>query len=84
MGRSATTRWACPTPMAVDAYTALVSLRQMLTVERQEALERIGSASAGNPENEQRIGRCKALKWTIEKINEQIRSINGDDEPKTS
>jgi hypothetical protein len=61
------------------AYDALASLRKMLIAERQATLERIAEAKIEPPEG---IGRAKALKWTIEKVSEQIKTLGdntGDD-----
>lgn len=55
----------------------------MLIAERAEWVEKIANSAADTLDTQQRIGRCKGLKWTLDKINEQIRSLNSGDEPKT-
>ena len=66
----------CP---VTDAYNALTSLRAMLVSHREEFKEKLacGSSNVVDASKEQTVGQCKALKWTIDKINEQVRSING-------
>lgn len=57
------------------AYDALASLRKLLALERQATLERIVD---GKTESAEGIGRAKALKWVLEKLQEQIKSLGED------
>ena len=67
-----------------EGYQYLDSLRTMLRAERVVWMEKIARSSPGTVDTEQRIGRCKALEWAIEKVNEQIKSINGGDDDAAS
>lgn len=65
-----------------DAYTCLASLRTMLTAHRLEHMEKMARGTDKEETHHEYVGRCKEAKWMIEKIGEQIKSINGgeDDE----
>ena len=65
-----------------DAYQALDSLRHMLRTRRQETMERMAKGMAEDNHREA-VGRCKELADTIDKITQQIKSINGDDDDET-
>lgn len=69
--------------MVSGAVDYLESLRRMLSAERLVWMEKIAKSASGTTDTEQRIGRCKALEWTIEKVEAQIRSINGGNDDKT-
>lgn len=60
-----------------DAYPALASLRKVLIAEREKHKETMAD---GRPEDKhyELVGRCKGLAWAIDKVSEQIKSINGD------
>jgi hypothetical protein len=62
-----------------DAYAALASLRKVLVAQRETHKEVMAD---GRPEDKhwELVGRCKALEWTIGKVSEQIKSINGDED----
>lgn len=62
-----------------DAYAALSSLRKVLVAERVRHLETMADGRAEDKHWEL-VGRCKQLASTIEKVTEQIKSINGDDD----
>lgn len=64
-----------------DAYSALVSLRARLTAERQKNLETLADGRAEDKHWEL-VGRCKGIAWCVERIAEQIKSINGDPDGK--
>lgn len=62
-----------------DAYQALESLRHMLRVRRQELMEKMAKGLQDDSHREH-VGRCKELADTVDKISQQIKSINGDDD----
>ncbi len=66
--------------MMPDSYSALESLRKMLTVRREELKERMANGLETEDSYRVQVGRCKELRDTIEKIGKQIRSLNGDDD----
>jgi hypothetical protein len=62
--------------MSTPAYDALASLRKLIAVERENEKEKL-ALGHGTPEDRlERVGRCKALKWAVDKISEQIKSVN--------
>lgn len=67
-----------------DAYECLASLRQMLTVRRGELMEKM-ARGLEEPSYREHVGRTKELADTLEKIKQQIKSVNGgdDDDDKT-
>jgi hypothetical protein len=67
-----------------DAYTQLSSLRQMLRVRRQEAMEKMARGMEKEDSYREHVGRCKQLAEVIDNITAQIKDINGaDDETST-
>jgi len=67
-----------------DAYAQLSSLRQMLRVRRQEAMEKMARGVEKEESYRELVGRCKQLRETIDDISAQIKDINGaDDETST-
>lgn len=64
-----------------DAYQSLDSLRTLLRVRRQQHMERMAGGLEGEERYQEYVGRCKELKDTIDRIGEQIKSLNrGDDD----
>ena len=62
----------------MEALEALVSLRRVLEAERENYKEKLAAGHKGDD----LPGRCQGLKWAIEKIGEQIKSVrtrDGDD-----
>lgn len=66
-----------------EAYESLDSLRSMLTRQREDLKEKM-ARGLEDPTYRTNVGRCKALAETIEKITEQIRSLNGGEDDETS
>lgn len=64
----------------MESYEYLASLRKMLTVRREEIKEKMANPMKDHDERERAVGQCVSLEWTIAKINDQIKSINGDDD----
>lgn len=61
-----------------EAYESLNSLREMLKAKRIERLEEMAKGVSFDRYNNL-VGRARELADTIEKINQQIKSINGGD-----
>ena len=65
-----------------EAAQALHSLRKLLTAAREDRKEEL--AAGRPPEEMQRlVGHCKGLKYAIDKISEQIKSIGEEDDDTT-
>lgn len=62
----------------MEAYKYLASLRAMLTTKREELKEKLATPMKDHDDRERIVGQCVAHQWTIDKLNEQIKSINGD------
>ena len=62
-----------------EAYESLDSLRDMLQVRRQALMEKIANGLEKEADYRVHVGRCKELENTIEKISDQIKSLNGGD-----
>lgn len=60
-----------------DAYQCLDSLRAMLRVRRDQFRERAGHGLEERMYREM-VGRIKECTELIEKVSEQIKSLNGD------
>lgn len=63
-----------------DAYAQLNSLRHMLRVRRMETMEKMAKGVDKEETYRELVGRCKALRETIDDIGTQIKSINGGDD----
>jgi hypothetical protein len=65
----------------MEGYQYLASLRTMLKARREEFKEKLARPIEDPMKRERMVGECVALEWTIEKVSEQIKSINsGDDD----
>jgi hypothetical protein len=64
----------------MEGYEYLSSLRQMLHLKREELKEKIAGGIKDHDEYHRYVGQCRAYEWTIEKISDQIKSINSGDE----
>jgi hypothetical protein len=64
-----------------DTRESLESLYVMIRAQREDLKEKLASGLTDERHFEI-VGRCKGLGWTMEKIREQIKHINGgnDDE----
>jgi hypothetical protein len=62
-----------------DAYQALASLRVVLVSRREELKEKMAGGIEDGSYREH-VGRCKQLLAVIEMVNQQIKSLNGDDD----
>lgn len=67
-----------------DAYECLDSLRHMLTVRRQETMEKMARGFDKEGRHHEHVGRCKELRETIDDITKQIYNINGGKDDETS
>jgi hypothetical protein len=56
----------------------------MLVLRREELKEKLARGIAADETYQQHVGRCKELADTLDKINQQIRSINGGDDDDAS
>jgi hypothetical protein len=65
-----------------DAYTQLASLRKMLIVSREQLKEQLADGRS-EEKHWEIVGRCEGLNWAIDKVSEQIKSINGDSDGDT-
>jgi hypothetical protein len=63
-----------------DAYQCLSSLRAMLQQRREDIKEKMARGLEQELSFREQTGRTKELAWAIERINEQIKSINGGSE----
>lgn len=61
-----------------DAYQCLDSLRTMLNIRREEVKEKMARGLDSDDSYREQVGRAKALKDAIDRISDQIKSINGD------
>lgn len=64
----------------MEGYEQLRSLRTMLRAKREELKEKLANPMKDESERERLVGQCVAHAWTIEKLGEQIKQINGDDD----
>lgn len=64
----------------MEGYDYLASLRKMLHVEREELKDKLANPMKDPLERERIVGQCMAHAWTIDKVSQQIKSINGDDD----
>jgi hypothetical protein len=58
----------------LEAQEALESLRKFVRAQRELHKEELAAGHSNSPEI---VGRCKALKWAIDKISDQIKSLIG-------
>jgi len=65
-----------------DAYECLSSLRVVLRLRRDELKEKLAKGVEEGHYREY-VGRCKELTDSIEKIGQQIKSLNGGDDDET-
>jgi len=72
------------TGLVADAYAQLDSLRHMLTVRRQETMEKMARGVEKDDSYRELVGRCKTLREVIENISAQIKHINGGDDDANS
>jgi len=61
------------------AYECLASLRKVLQTTREDLKEKM-ARGVSDPQYHELVGRCKELTSSIDKINLQIKSLNGDDD----
>jgi hypothetical protein len=72
----ARTSWGSPVASTVES---LESLYVMIHAQREDMKEKLASGLTEERHHEI-VGRCKGMAWTMDKIREQIKHINGGDD----
>lgn len=68
----------------MEGLESLLSLREMIRVEREGLKEKLANPIKDPMERERVAGQCIAHAWTIDKISQQIKSLRGDNDDATA